>query len=49
MVVYPEGVWYHHVDDQALRRIVEEHLEGGQPVEEYIFHRLEDNEALRGE
>lgn len=46
MVVYPEGIWYHHVDEQALERIVEEHLRGGQPVEEYIFHRLEDNEAL---
>lgn len=40
LVVYPDGIWYHHVDEQVLDRIIEEHLIGGQPVEEYIFHRL---------
>uniref|UniRef100_A0A7C1JCY1 (2Fe-2S) ferredoxin domain-containing protein n=1 Tax=Caldilinea aerophila TaxID=133453 RepID=A0A7C1JCY1_9CHLR len=40
LVVYPEGIWYHSVDEALLRRIVEEHLRGGQPVEEYVFHRL---------
>jgi cob(I)alamin adenosyltransferase len=39
-VVYPEGIWYHHVDEVLLARIVNEHLIGGQPVEEAIFHRL---------
>lgn len=43
VVVYPEGIWYHHVTEAKLRRIVEEHLRGGVPVEEYIFHRLGDN------
>ena len=46
LVVYPEGIWYHHVDEEVLDRIVEEHLIGGRPVEEYIFHRLNDNPAL---
>ncbi len=40
LVVYPDGIWYHSVDDTLLRRIVEEHLHNDQPVEEYIFHRL---------
>lgn len=42
MVVYPEGVWYHHIDEERLDRIVEEHLKGGTVVEEYVFHRLND-------
>lgn len=40
MVVYPEGVWYHHVDDESLAHIVAEHLVGGKVVDEYVFHRL---------
>ncbi len=43
LVVYPDGIWYHHVDEAVLDRIIKEHLEQGRPVEEYIFHRLSDN------
>lgn len=39
-VVYPDGIWYHHVDAALLQRIVGEHLIDGQPVEDAIFHRL---------
>lgn len=49
LVVYPDGIWYHHVDDAVLERIVDEHLIGGTPVEEYIFHRLTDNPALHAQ
>jgi cob(I)alamin adenosyltransferase len=40
VVVYPDGIWYHHVDEALLARIVQEHLIEGCPVEEAIFHRL---------
>lgn len=38
-VVYPDGTWYRHATPEVLARIVEEHLIGGRPVEEYIFAR----------
>lgn len=41
LVVYPEGIWYHHVTQEKLERILQEHLIRNRPVEEFIFHRQE--------
>jgi (2Fe-2S) ferredoxin len=40
LVVYPDGIWYHHVDKIALQRIIDEHLRENKPVAEYVFHGL---------
>ncbi len=36
LVVYPEGVWYAQVTPERFDRIRREHIEGGQPVTEWV-------------
>jgi (2Fe-2S) ferredoxin len=37
VVVYPENVWYGGVTVEKARRILEEHLVGGRPVEDLRY------------
>jgi (2Fe-2S) ferredoxin len=37
VVVYPEDTWYHGIDVAKARRVFDEHLVGGTPVEEYRY------------
>jgi (2Fe-2S) ferredoxin len=34
LIVHPEGVKYHKVDEPSLERIFHEHIIGGQPIDE---------------
>jgi len=39
LVVHPDGTWYCNVTAEVLDRILEEHLQGGKPVQEHVFHQ----------
>ncbi len=49
MVVYPDGVWYHKLDETTLERIVSEHLQARCPVKSHIFHRMGEGEVSQEE
>jgi len=39
MCVQPDGVWYYNVTPQNMDRIIDQHLVGGQPVQDLVFHQ----------
>ena len=43
LLVYPEGIWYHHVTQEKLTRIIDEHIRGGKPIREWAFYPVRDS------
>ena len=39
LLVWPDGIWYADVSPDRIKRIVEQHIIGQQPVEEWILKR----------
>ena len=39
MCVQPDGTWYYNVTPSNMDRIIEQHLVGGKPVPDLIFHQ----------
>ena len=39
LLVYPDGIWYHSATPEVIERILQEHILGGQIVEEFAFVR----------
>lgn len=40
VLVYPEGIWYYNVTVDEVKRIVQEHLVDGEPVEDLIMLKM---------
>ncbi|NJK91825.1 MAG: (2Fe-2S) ferredoxin domain-containing protein [Blastochloris sp.] len=38
LLVYPDGIWYARVTPERLQRILNEHIQLRQPVQEWILH-----------
>ena len=39
LCMQPDGIWCYNITPENLQRVVREHLVGGRPVEDLIFHR----------
>ena len=43
LLVWPDGIWYADVSPARIKRIVEQHIIGQQPIEEWILKRTPFN------
>ena len=41
VVIYPEGIWYHHVTENKVDELIRRHLQNGEIISEWLFHRTE--------
>jgi (2Fe-2S) ferredoxin len=39
MCVQPDGTWYYNVTPANMDRIIEQHLCGGEVVDDLVFHQ----------
>jgi (2Fe-2S) ferredoxin/SAM-dependent methyltransferase len=46
LVVYPEGVWYRHVQVSDVSEIVASHINGNRPVERFVWNNLSAMKAM---
>lgn len=40
LIVYPDGAWYRCPNKKALEQIIEQHVQGGVPVEKYLIQQM---------
>ncbi len=45
LCVQPDGIWYYNVTAQNMDRIIEQHLLGGSPVDDLVFHHGPEGEC----
>ncbi|BCJ94786.1 ferredoxin [Anaerocolumna cellulosilytica] len=36
-VIYPEGIWYGNLSEDDVEKIIEQHIEGGEPVKDLMI------------
>lgn len=41
VAIYPDGDWYHHVDQKRLEQLVKRHVKDGPLTEKWFFHLLD--------